>query len=107
MASSREFHDFIMEQLSALSGVTSRKMMGEYVVYYREKVAALICDDRLFIKAVPAALRLFPDVRLEPAYTGGSPMIPVENVDDAEALCRTFQEIYDDLPFPKPRKRKS
>jgi len=50
MATSADFADFVTEQLSGAGTITKRKMMGEYVVYCQEKVLALICDNKLFIK---------------------------------------------------------
>lgn len=105
MATSKEYAEYIFEQLSDLEGVSHRKMMGEYVVYYREKVAALLCDDRLLVKPVPSAVRLLPDAPSELPYPGGKPMLAVQNVDDREALCRLLREIYDELPAPKKKKK--
>lgn len=50
MASSKEYLQFILEQLSALDGVSSRAMMGEYILYYRGKIVGGIYDNRLLVK---------------------------------------------------------
>lgn len=81
-------------------------MMGEYIIYYRGKIAAYICDDRLLVKPVAAAERLLPNAPRELPYEGAKPMILVENTDDREFLCRLFNEMYDELPEPKVKKRK-
>lgn len=81
-------------------------MMGEYIIYYRGKIAAYICDDRLLVKPVAAAERLLPNAPRELPYEGAKPMILVENTDDREFLCRLFNEMYDELPAPKAKKRK-
>ena len=60
MPSSREYLSYIMEQLAPLEGITTRQMMGEYIIYYQGKIAAELCDDRLLVKPVPAALALLP-----------------------------------------------
>lgn len=67
MPSSREYLSYIMEQLAPLEGITTRQMMGEYIIYYQGKIAAELCDDRLLVKPVPAALALLPDAPQEPA----------------------------------------
>ena len=67
MPSSREYLSYIMEQLAPLEGITTRQMMGEYIIYYQGKIAAELCDDRLLVKPVPAAMALLPD-----AAGGGS-----------------------------------
>lgn len=81
-------------------------MMGEYIIYYRGKIAAYICDDRLLVKPVAAAERLLPNAPRELPYDGAKPMILVEDTDNREFLCRLFNEMYDELPAPKAKKRK-
>ena len=61
MASTKEYLDFVLEQLSELDEISSRAMMGEYILYYRGKVFGGIYDDRLLVKPVPAAVKLMPD----------------------------------------------
>lgn len=55
MATSKEYMSFILEQLSALEEISSRSMMGEYIIYYKGKIAAYVCDNRLLVKPVEAA----------------------------------------------------
>lgn len=64
MATSKEFISYVSEQLSDLSEITCRKMMGEYIVYYRGKIAAYVCDERFLVKPVPSAFKLLPDAPL-------------------------------------------
>ena len=104
MASSREYLDFILEQLSLLDGVTCRAMMGEYVIYYRGKVAGGIYDDRFLVKPTPAAAAKMPDAALELPYEGGKPMLLVDDVDDREFLRELFEAMYAELPAPKTKK---
>lgn len=106
MASSRSYLEYILDNLSGLDDISHRAMMGEYIIYYRGKIAAYICDDRLLVKTVAAAERLFPNAPRELPYEGAKPMILVENTDDREFLCRLFNEMYDELPAPKAKKRK-
>ena len=106
MATSREYLAFMLDQLSGLDGITHRGMMGEYLLYYRGRIAACLCDDRLLVKPVPAALRLLPGARREPPYEGAKDMLLVENVDSAEYLTGLFEAIYDELPAPKPKRKK-
>ena len=60
MATSKGYLEFILEQLSGLDEITYRSMMGEYIIYYRGKIAAYICDDRLLVKPVKSAISLMP-----------------------------------------------
>ncbi|MGN0626379.1 MAG: TfoX/Sxy family protein [Oscillospiraceae bacterium] len=106
MPSSKEYLNYILDQLSPLSEISYRPMMGEYIIYYNGKIAFEICDNRLLVKPVPAALKMLPNAPLEPPYAGAKDMILVENVDDGEFLRSLVEEIYFELPAPKPRKTK-
>ncbi len=107
MATSKEFLDFILEQLSELEDISYRQMMGEYVIYYKGKVAGDICDNRLYIKPVKSAMEYIPDAPLEPPYKGAKDYLLVEDLDDKEFLKGLFEAIYDDLPAPKSKKKKT
>ena len=104
MASSKEYLEFILEQLSGLEDITSRAMMGEYIIYYKGRIVGGIYDDRLLVKQTAAAERLMPNAPRELPYEGGKPMLLVENVDDSDFLCRLIEEMYDGLPEPRKRK---
>lgn len=104
MPSSREYLSYIMEQLAPLEGITTRQMMGEYIIYYQGKIAAELCDDRLLVKPVPAALALLPDAPQETPYPGAKPMLLVEEVDDGAFLRELLVAMEPELPAPKPKK---
>lgn len=103
MATDREYLEFIKEQLSGLDNITSRQMMGEYIIYYNGKIAAYLCDNRLLVKPVPSAAAMLPDAKYEPPYDGAKDMILVEQVDDKELLTELFCAMYDELPMPKTK----
>lgn len=104
MASSKSFFEFIKGQLSALEDVTYRQMMGEYIIYYRDKIIGGIYDDRLLVKPVKSAISFIPDAVYELPYEGAKEMLLVDNVDDKEFLARLIVAIYNDLPtFKKKR----
>lgn len=105
MASSKEYLAFILDQLSGVDGISSRSMMGEYILYHRGKIAAYLCDDRLLVKPVAAAKALMPNAPMEPPYEGAKEMLLVENVDDREFLTTLFDAMYDQLPEPKMKKK--
>ena len=103
MASSKEYLDFILEQLSPLDGISSRAMMGEYIIYYRDKVVGGIYDDRFLVKPVEVALKMMPDAQIELPYEGGSRMLAVDNVEDREFLQSLIEAMYDELPAPRKK----
>ena len=84
MASSKEYLDFILEQLSGVENITYRPMMGEFLLYSDGKLFGGIYDDRLLIKKVDNNSGFNLSEQLP--YDGAKPMYFVENVDDEEAL---------------------
>ena len=105
MASSKEFLEYILEQLSEVEEITYRAMMGEYILYYRDMVIGGIYDDRLLVKAPPGAAAYMPSATEELPYPGAKPMLLVDNVDDRTYLCGLFDAMVDDLPAPRIRKK--
>ena len=106
MASSKEYLHFILEQLSALEDISYRSMMGAYILYYRGKIVGGIYDDRLLVKKTKAALELMPAAICNLPYQGAKEMLLVDEVDSKEFLTKLFDAMYDELPLPKPRRRK-
>lgn len=86
MASSKEYLNFILEQLSGLEDITHRAMMGEYVLYYRGKVFGGIYDDRFLVKPTKSAKAMMLDADMELPYEGAKKMILVDDVDNREFL---------------------
>ena len=106
MASSKEYLDFILEQLSELEEISYRAMMGEYIIYYRGKIIGGIYDDRFLVKPVKSAIAYMPNVKYELPYDGAKEMLLVDDVDNKEYLTGLFNSMYDELPAPKPKKKK-
>ena len=103
MASTKDYLDFIFEQLSLLDDISYRPMMGEYILYFRRKIFGGIYDDRFLVKPVKAAGELMPYAGLEIPYEGAKEMLLVDNTDDREFLYRLITAMYDQLPEPKKR----
>ena len=93
MATSKEYMDYILDQLSGVEGITHRKMMGEYILYIHGRIAAYVCDDRLLVKPVAAAKRLLPDAPMEAPYPGAKEMLLFEDTDDRVLMERLLQII--------------
>ncbi|WP_048771372.1 TfoX/Sxy family protein [Cellulomonas flavigena] len=105
MSSSNQYLDFVLDLLGELDDVAHRKMMGEYVLYYRGKVIGGIYDDRFLLKVMPASERLLPAATRAIPYEGAKEMLLVE-VEDRDALCDVVSAMWEELPAPKQRKRK-
>ena len=105
MASSKEYLDFILEQLSESDEVSYRAMMGEYIIYYRGKVVGGIYDDRFLVKPVKSAVEMMPNAKMELPYDGAKEMLLVDDVDNKEFLKTLLEEIYSELPTAKNKKK--
>ena len=105
MASSEEYLEYVLEQLSGLDEISHRKMMGEYIIYYRGKIVGGIYDDRFLVKPVKSALDMMGDADMELPYEGAKEMVLVDNLDDREFLCDLFDAMYDELPAPRKRRK--
>ena len=106
MASDKEFLEYILDQLSELDEITYRPMMGEFILYYRGKIIGGIYDDRLLVKPTESAIRYMPNAPYELPYDGAKEMLLVDETDHKEFLARLFRAMYEELPAPKPRKKK-
>lgn len=106
MASSKDYLEYVLEQLSKAGDVTSRAMMSEYILYFRGKVIGGIYDNRFLVKPVQAARNMMPDAPEELPYDGAKPMLMVESIEDREFLKELFEAMYDELPAPKLKKKK-
>ena len=103
MSSSKDFLEFVQEQLSMLSDITYRAMMGEFIIYYRGKVVGGIYDNRLLVKPTASVQKIMPNAPLEIPYQGGRPMIMVTDIENRELLEQLFNVLYSDLPVPRKK----
>ena len=78
-----------------------RAMMGEYLLYYCEKIIGYLCDDCFLVKPVPAAKRLLPQAPLVSPYPGAKELLLVEDVEDETSLQTLLENMYPQLPIPK------
>ena len=104
MASSRSYLDFILDQLSELDEITWRKMMGEYILYYRGKIVGGIYDDRFLVKPVKSAVAMMPNAVMERPYEGAREMLLVDNVENRDFLKELLEAIFNELPTLGERK---
>ena len=103
MASSKEYLDFVLEQLSDLDGITFRPMMGEYLLYVDGRLAGGVYDNRLLVKPVPSAAAYVGEPVYQLPYEGAKPMLFVENMDDRAWLAGLLRTMRDELPEPKKK----
>ena len=104
MASSKEYLEFVLEQLSLLDDITYKAMMGEFIIYYRGKIAGGIYDDRFLVKPTKSAVAMMPEADMELPYEGAKEMLLVDDIDNKDFLRDLFEAMYDELPAPKKKK---
>ena len=95
MASSIEFRDYILGQLSGLNNITYRSMMGEFLLYYNGVLFGGIYDNRLLIKMTNSNAKF--NLHTELPYENAKAMYMVENVDDREYLNGLIKDTCKDL----------
>lgn len=99
MSTSKEYKDFILEQLNLLDDITCRAMMGEYLLYYQGGLFGGIYDDRLLVKIVPGNEKYGMEKQLP--YEGAKPMYFVQDVDSKEFLKEIVTETCKGLQKSK------
>ncbi|MBO4812673.1 TfoX/Sxy family protein [Candidatus Saccharibacteria bacterium] len=95
MASTKEYRDYVLEQLSEVPDVTCRPMMGEFLLYSGGVLFGGVYDDRLLLKIVPEN-RGF-DMSEAIPYDGARPMYLVEDVDDREKVAEIVKATVEGL----------
>lgn len=106
MASKLEFVEYVCGQISDAGEISYKKMFGEYGIYCNGKIIGVICDDQFFVKKTNAGMRLCPDFDEAPPYTGAKAHLVVDSVDDRDFMAKFIMATYDELPAPKPKKKK-
>ena len=97
MGSSKEYLEYVLDQLSDLDDISYLAMMGEYIIYYRGKIVGGIYDDRFLVKPVKSAMEM--------PYEGAKEMLLIEDMDNRAFLRELFEAMYDELPAPKKRRK--
>lgn len=102
MASSPEYLEYVLDLLSDVEDVSTRKMMGEYLIYVSGKLVGGIYDDRFLLKATDASRAALSVV--EVPYEGTSEMMLVD-LEDRGAVATLVADMLPELPEPKKRRR--
>ena len=106
MTSSKDYLEYVLEQLSHLDDISHRAMMGEYIIYYRGKIIGGIYDDRFLVKPVKAAAAMMPDAEFELPYEGAKEMLLVEDTENRKFLEELLNAMYEELPSPRKKRKK-
>jgi len=106
MASSVDFVEYVAEQISGAGNITFKKMFGEYCIYCGGKPIGLICDNQFYVKKTNIGAELLPDAAEARPYNGAKPHFVIDNLEDREFLAEFILKTCNELPMPKPKKRK-
>lgn len=103
MATTKEFLSYLLEQLALAEEISTRPMMGEYLLYCKGKLIGGIYDDRFLLKPTKAVSSLLPQAELQTPYEGAKPMIFVEELENQELLKTLCERAADELSAKKKR----
>jgi TfoX/Sxy family transcriptional regulator of competence genes len=107
MATDPDFVKFVADQIDDTCEISYRKMFGEYALYSKGKVVALVCDNQLFIKSTEAGKSFIGDVVEAPPYPGAKLAFLIQDkIEDEEWLTQLITLTEEELPMPKPKSRK-
>ena len=95
MSTTKDYRDFILEQLNLLDNITCKSMMGEYLLYYNGILFGGIYDDRLLVKIVDSNKKY--NMQESIPYESAKPMYLVDDVDDQEVLSNIVLDTCKDL----------
>ncbi len=108
MATTKEFHDYVVDSLQRIGDITTKRMMGEYCIYYKGKLIGDICENTLLLKPTESALRLMPDAERAYPYEGSKTlMVIADDIENRELMEAVLNSMYQELPEPKKKTRKS
>lgn len=107
MASDQKFVDFIIDQVGYAGQITCKKMFGEYGLYFNDKLFALVCDSKLFVKPTQSGKAYIRNVVEAPPYPGAKNQFLIEEqLEDRDWLQKLVAITVAELPEPKPTKKK-
>ena len=104
MASSKEYLEFILDQLSSLDEISYKAMMGKYIIYYQGKIIGGIYDDRFLVKPTKSAKEMMLNAQYETPYDGAKEMLLVDDIDNKNFMNELLNSMVDELPAPKKKK---
>lgn len=97
MATTKDYLQYILDQISDLDNITYRQMMGEYILYYNWKIIWWIYDNRLLLKPTNKVKELINNLEMQIPYPWAKEMIYVDNVDNSDYLKELINKTYNEL----------
>lgn len=108
MASDKDFVEYVVDQISPASEMSYKSMFGEYGLYSKGKIVAVICDNQLFVKPTEPGKTFIGNYQEAPPYPGAKPSLLItDKIEDGEWLTELIDITEKALPMPKPKKKKN
>lgn len=101
-----DYIDFILEKLSPLEVVSTKRMFGGNVIHMAGKVLGFVFDGEFFFEPGPTIDRLMPDAERKELFPGSKLFVMLDESISSTRLCELALACYDDFPVSKPRKKK-
>lgn len=105
MKQSSDYLEFILDKFEPLEVVSARKMFGGYVLHMAGKVLGFVFDDTFLFEPGPTIDKLLPDAPRQELFPGSKLFVVIDESMGSRQLCEIARACYDDLPWPKPRKK--
>lgn len=106
MATSKEYAEFVCEQIRGVGDISYKKMFGEYMVYVDAKPILLVCDNTVFVKMLDCVSALMPNAETGYPYDGAKPHY-ILDIENRELCFDVINALLPVTPVPKPRKKKN
>ena len=102
-----EYVQYVLESFSSAGDISVLKMFGEYGFYLDGKILGLICDNQVFLKRTQAGTALLGEAAEEGyPYPGAKAAFVFQDLDDRDFINQLLRASWEELPFPKPKKKK-
>lgn len=105
MATSKEYIEFVVEQIPRNWDIRYRKMFGEYMVYANDKPILLVCDNTVFVKKLEVVSVLMQGAECAFPYDGAKEQY-ILDIENRELVLQTVTILEAVVPLPKPKKKK-
>lgn len=105
MATTKDYIEYICDQISSIGNIRYKKMFGEYMVYVNEKPLILVCDNIAYVKKRDEIFNLMEGASIGIPYKGAKEhyILDLDNISLLEEVIVRLESI---TPIPKSRKKK-
>ena len=104
MATSKEYMDFVCEQIEGIGDISTKKMFGEYMAYINDKPLLTVCDNTVFVKKVSELATVMANAAVGCPYEGAKEHY-ILDIDDTALTAQVIAILEPITPVPKKRKK--